>query len=97
MRCVPAAARSTWCEFKGRACYLDVVGGGRRRRGGGVDLPRARPATRPCATTSPSTPAASTRWLDDERVEAQAGDFYGGWITADLVGPFKGPAGTLAW
>jgi hypothetical protein len=27
----------------------------------------------------------------------QAGDFYGGWITADLVGPFKGAAGTSSW
>jgi len=35
--------------------------------------------------------------LDDEPVQAQAGDFYGGWITADLVGPFKGPRGTRAW
>ena len=36
-------------------------------------------------------------WMDDERVSAQDGDFYGGWITADLVGPFKGPPGTLGW
>ena len=36
-------------------------------------------------------------WLDDERVHAQDGDFYGGWITADLVGPFKGAPGTLGW
>jgi hypothetical protein len=36
-------------------------------------------------------------WMDDERVHAQEGDFYGGWITSDLVGPFKGAAGTLRW
>ena len=36
-------------------------------------------------------------WLDDERVQPQESDFYGGWITADLVGPFKGPPGTLGW
>ena len=34
-------------------------------------------------------------FLDDERVQAQEGDFYGGWITADLKGPFKGAAGHL--
>ena len=33
-------------------------------------------------------------WLDDERVRTQDGDFYGGWITAELVGPFKGAPGT---
>ena len=32
--------------------------------------------------------------LDDERVSAQEGDFYGGWITDEVVGPFKGPVGT---
>ena len=36
-------------------------------------------------------------WLDDEQVQAQEGDFYGGWITAELVGPFKGAPGTLGW
>jgi Domain of unknown function (DUF427) len=36
-------------------------------------------------------------WLGDERVRAQPGDFYGGWITAELRGPFKGGAGTAGW
>jgi hypothetical protein len=36
-------------------------------------------------------------YLGDERVAAQEGDFYGGWITADLAGPFKGARGTLGW
>ena len=36
-------------------------------------------------------------WLDDELVQAQAGDFYGGWITAELRGPFKGGPGTAGW
>ncbi len=36
-------------------------------------------------------------WLDEERVQAQAGDFYGGWITDAVVGPFKGAAGTSGW
>ena len=36
-------------------------------------------------------------WVDDERVQAQAGDFYGGWITSRILGPFKGGAGTRGW
>lgn len=36
-------------------------------------------------------------YVDDELVNAQAGDFYGGWITANIVGPFKGGAGTWGW
>ena len=36
-------------------------------------------------------------WLDDERVRAQDGDFYGGWITDDVAGPFKGGARIARW
>ena len=35
--------------------------------------------------------------VDGEVVRAQAGDFYGGWITDEVVGPFKGEPGTLGW
>ena len=34
---------------------------------------------------------------DGEPVRPQAGGFYGGWVTNDLVGPFKGEPGTLGW
>ena len=33
-------------------------------------------------------------YVDDELVQSQKGDFYGGWITKDIVGPFKGGTGT---
>ncbi|MEM9507498.1 MAG: DUF427 domain-containing protein [Cyanobacteria bacterium P01_E01_bin.35] len=36
-------------------------------------------------------------YVDGELVKAQAGDFYGGWITQDIVGPFKGQAGSWGW
>ncbi|MCB1165238.1 MAG: DUF427 domain-containing protein, partial [Leptospiraceae bacterium] len=36
-------------------------------------------------------------FVDDEQARAQEGDFYGGWITKDIIGPFKGGAGTLGW
>ena len=35
--------------------------------------------------------------VGEEAVEPQSGDFYGGWITSRIVGPFKGAAGTLGW
>lgn len=35
--------------------------------------------------------------LGDERVRAQPGDYYGGWVTDDVAGPFKGPPGTETW
>ncbi|MEM1069539.1 MAG: DUF427 domain-containing protein [Planctomycetota bacterium] len=36
-------------------------------------------------------------FVDGEQVEAQPGDFYGGWITSRIVGPFKGGPGTMGW
>jgi len=35
--------------------------------------------------------------VDGELVRAQAGGFYGGWITNEIVGPFKGETGTTGW
>lgn len=32
-----------------------------------------------------------------ERAQPQPGGFYGGWITAHVVGPFKGGPGTSSW
>lgn len=36
-------------------------------------------------------------YIDDELVQAQEGDFYGGWITSQIVGPFKGGHNTWGW
>lgn len=36
-------------------------------------------------------------FIDDEKVRPQAGDFYGGWITSNITGPFKGDPGTEHW
>ena len=94
----PSAARATWCEFKGAARYLDAVTDGRRVRAVAWTYPAPSPgyeALRDHIAFYPGRVDAA--WLGDERVEAQEGDFYGGWITADLVGPFKGPPGTLGW
>jgi uncharacterized protein (DUF427 family) len=92
------AERTTWCEFKGVGTYFAVVAGGR---------------TEPDAAWTYLEPMAGYEalaghvafyasrmdacFVDDERVQAQEGDFYGGWITSDVVGPFKGGAGTYTW
>ena len=36
-------------------------------------------------------------FVDDERVHPQPGQIYGGWITKELAGPFKGEPGTELW
>jgi uncharacterized protein (DUF427 family) len=91
-------ARSTWCEFKGAARYLDASVHGRHIIAVGwfyADPSPGYEALRDHIAFYPGRVDAA--WLDDERVQAQTGDFYGGWISSDLIGPFKGPPGTLAW
>jgi uncharacterized protein (DUF427 family) len=96
LRPVPA---STWCEFKGSASYFDVV-----CRSGRV-IPRAawhypNPTTGYEALLGHVAfyPGRMDRCtVDDETVVAQQGDFYGGWITTKVTGPFKGTPGTAGW
>jgi len=42
-------------------------------------------------------PARVECYVDSLRVEAQPGGFYGGWVTPEVVGPFKGAAGSEGW
>jgi uncharacterized protein (DUF427 family) len=93
------AAGTTWCEFKGSASYFDVA------------CPNGRVETRAAwHYLQPTTgyealvghvafyPGRMDRCtVDDEPVLAQPGDFYGGWITSRVTGPFKGAQGTAGW
>lgn len=90
--------RPTWCEFKGSARYLDAIVHGRRFKAVAWSYPDPSPGYESLRDHVAFYPGrVDAAWLDQERVQAQPGDFYGGWITADLLGPFKGPPGTLAW
>ncbi len=100
---VPRDGRTTVCEFKGRATYADVVG---RDEGGAKLVARGAAWTYPDPTAGYRAlvghvalyPGGMTLCtVDGEPVEAQAGDFYGGWRTRRVVGPFKGEAGTRGW
>jgi uncharacterized protein (DUF427 family) len=94
----PSGGRESVCEFKGRARYLDVTVGGERRPRAAWSYARPLAGYEALAGYVAFYPGrVDGAWLGDEEVTAQAGDFYGGWITGDLAGPFKGPAGTLGW
>ncbi len=89
---------SSSCEFKGVASYLDVVGGGVRAARAAWTYPSPTPAYAVLADAVAVYPAAMDAcFVDCERVRPQEGGFYGGWITDDVVGPFKGPPGTRGW
>lgn len=94
--------RTTFCEFKGAARYWTLRVGDREvsREIHNVAWSYPNPARgfeaiRDHLAFSPSKVDAC--YVGDERVQAQAGDFYGGWITENIVGPFKGGPGTGGW
>jgi uncharacterized protein (DUF427 family) len=94
---IPVSGLS-FCEWKGAASYFDVaVDGDQRPRSAWT---YASPATRYAAlagTISFYPSKMDVCFLGDEQVAAQPGDFYGGWITNRIVGPFKGSPGTWGW
>jgi uncharacterized protein (DUF427 family) len=88
----------TVCEFKGLASYYDLVAGDitvpdvawtyLNPRSGYEDIKGY------IAFYARKLDAC---YVDGEKVDAQAGSFYGGWITSHITGPFKGSAGTAGW
>lgn len=99
-----AAAGSSVCEWKGAAEYLDVVA----RTGGGTVLAREAAAAWRYPTPRQPYEALShyvsvypgrmeSVTVNGELVRPQEGGFYGGWITDDVVGPFKGQPGSWGW
>jgi uncharacterized protein (DUF427 family) len=92
------SARSSYCEWKGRARYHSLKVGDRRSRDAAWSYPEptaAFAAIRGHLAFYPSR--VDECRVDGEVVQSQPGDFYGGWITADVVGPFKGDPGTMGW
>ena len=101
----PEPNHRTFCEWKGRAQYLsieapDPAGSGQVRRSELAAWTYPEPTSRFQSLAGwvafyPSRVDAC--YVGDERVIPQEGDFYGGWITSRIVGPFKGGSGTLGW
>ncbi len=94
-----AAVGQTLCEFKGLASYFDVVGrNGKVARRAAWHFPSPTPGYEALAGHVSFYPGRMDRCtVDGELVRAQEGDFYGGWITQRVRGPFKGAAGTAGW
>jgi uncharacterized protein (DUF427 family) len=91
------AAGTSHCEWKGGAQYWTITVGG-------VRLPRAawsyETPTESFGALRDHVAVYATQaecFVDGERVRPQDGGFYGGWVTDDIVGPWKGVAGTGAW
>jgi len=88
----------SYCEFKGQASYYTIRVGGKNIPNGAWYYPkpsRGYEAITNSIAVYPSQMDAC--YVDGEQVQPQEGDFYGGWITSDIVGPFKGGFGTWGW
>ena len=90
--------KQTVCEWKGMAAYWDLSGGEVTRTAAAWSYPDPNPGFDAIAGYISVYPGrVDACYLDDELVRAQEGSFYGGWITDDIVGPFKGAPGTTGW
>jgi uncharacterized protein (DUF427 family) len=90
--------RRTWCEFKGAASYADVVVGGERSASACWSYLQPTPAFAAIAGWIAFYPSRVERiTVAGEVVRSVGGDYYGGWITSRVAGPFKGAPGTEGW
>lgn len=88
----------TFCEFKGIASYWDLRVGDRSADKAAWSYSEPSPgfeALRDHLGFYASRVDAC--FVDDEQALPQGGKFYGGWITSEIVGPFKGGTGTFGW
>lgn len=92
----PAPGRS-FCEWKGPAQYWSLVHGNDRLDGIAWSYPHPLSGAEALSTCVAFYPAGLNCTVDGAVVKAQPGGFYGGWITPDLAGPFKGDAGSSSW
>jgi len=90
--------KASWCEWKGKAQYFTIVVGERQAPNAAWCYPDPTPQFRAIAGyLAFYAHLMDACFVDEELVDSQTGDFYGGWITQDIVGPFKGGPGTWGW
>jgi uncharacterized protein (DUF427 family) len=93
-----ATPQRTFCEWKGQAHYYSIVAG--ERTTADAAWAYASPVERFAAIKDHIAfypQRVDACFVDGELVQANEGAFYGGWITSDVVGRFKGGAGSAGW
>ena len=90
-------AGSSFCEWKGSAAYWSLVSSKQVLPNVGWSYPKPLAGAEALANSIAFYPTNLICTVGGEKVTSQPGGFYGGWITPELVGPFKGEAGTQGW
>lgn len=88
---------NSFCEWKGPATYWSLVSRTQVLPNVGWSYPNPLSGAEAIAKCIAFYPTHLNCTVDGERVTPQSGGFYGGWITPELVGPFKGDVGTQGW
>ena len=91
------AGRGSFCEWKGPALYWDMVDGERQLPRVAWSYPQPLKGAESLADCIAFYAHHLDCTVDGEKVAPQAGGFYGGWITPDLAGPFKGEPNSNDW
>ncbi|MCH2216086.1 MAG: DUF427 domain-containing protein, partial [Flavobacteriales bacterium] len=98
MSMLTESSRTTFCEWKGMGSYYHLADGKKRVENAAWFYLNPKNAYSPLKDHIAFYPSKVDEcYIGDERVQAQEGDFYGGWITSKIVGPFKGGTGTFGW
>jgi uncharacterized protein (DUF427 family) len=93
-----AAPGGSFCEWKGRAVYWTIQAGGRQAVAAGWSYPEPTMQFMSIKNYIAVYAGKMDRCLvGDEVATPQPGGFYGGWVTRDLQGPFKGVPGSMGW
>lgn len=96
----PARGAASFCEWKGPARYwslVDPADPARRLDQVAWSYPSPLPGAEPLAHCVAFYAHALQCSVGGAPVQPQPGRFYGGWITPELVGPFKGGPGSAGW
>ncbi|CAN5756546.1 DUF427 domain-containing protein [soil metagenome] len=96
-RLLQPASGSSFCEWKGPASYWSLAANGRSLPKVGWSYPRPMQGAEPLAQCVAFYPSVLDCTVGGFAVQPQPGGFYGGWITPELTGPFKGDPGSEGW
>jgi uncharacterized protein (DUF427 family) len=90
--------RGSFCEWKGKAVYYHVIDRGQSVENAAWTYPSPTQSFWPIANyIAFYAQYMDACYVDSELVTPQPGEFYGGWITKNIVGPFKGSPGSWGW